>query len=215
MLSPIGRDPVALALETVIANGAGGEALRTAQIPASELAFLSEAVDRFDLASAEMQVDLVSQEPPDENGFRLLSFGNPRFWLVDHDGSGFTQRELSYGQKRLLSFLDYLAGNPYACVVDELVNGLHHEWIEACVEELAKRQSFLASQNPLLLDHLQFASAEEAQQSFICCTRERNEKKRAVFRWENMSEEDGGDFYRAYEAGLLHVSEILRMKGLW
>lgn len=184
------------------------------QIPASELAFLSEAVSRFDLASAELRLELLRQMPATETYEERFTFGKPSFYFVDHDGSGFTQDRLSYGQKRLLSFLYYLACNPDICVADELVNGLHHEWIAACVEDLGKRQTFLASQNPLLLDHLQFSSAEEARQSFICCTRERTDKK-TTLHWENMSEDDASAFYRAYDAGLQHVGDILRTHGLW
>ena len=62
---------------------------------------------------------------------------------------------LSYGQKRLLSFYWYLAVRADQPVVaDELANGLHYEWIDACVNELSERQSFLATQNPLLMDYL-------------------------------------------------------------
>jgi ABC-type molybdenum transport system ATPase subunit/photorepair protein PhrA len=121
---------------------------------------------------------------------------------------------LSWGQKRILSFLYYAAANPDILVVDELVNGLHHEWISACLKEMEGRQCFLTSQNPLLLDHLTFSSAEEVRQTFIQCRREKGEH-RSQLRWQHMDEASAEAFFRAYKVGIQHVGEILRTKGLW
>lgn len=145
---------------------------------------------------------------------RLASFGDIRFIFKLKDGSVIRHKLLSYGQKRLLAFLYYLECNPSIIIADELLNGLHHEWIQLCLDAIGSRQAFLTSQNPLLLDYLSFDSAEKAERCFIQCSTEEIDG-RDVMHWANMSPEDAGRFYRGYQAGIQHVSEILRTKGLW
>lgn len=147
-------------------------------------------------------------------GSTLYKLTNQLFRFKKRDGSIIHHDFLSYGQKRMLSLLVYLEGNPAFVVIDEITNGLHHEWIEFCMEELEKRQSFLASQSPLLLDYLWFESAEEARRSFFLCEKHEGSEKESLV-WRQMSEEEAEDFYTSFEAGLQHVSEVLRTKGLW
>ena len=52
-------------------------------------------------------------------------------------------------------------------IADELVNGLHHSWIEECIQAIGDRQTFLTSQNPLLLDYLSFASPEDVKRTSV------------------------------------------------
>jgi hypothetical protein len=144
----------------------------------------------------------------------IIDFGNMRFDFTRQDRSIINHTLLSYGQKRLLSFYYYLACSPACVVADELVNGMHHEWIEACLEDLGARQSFLTSQNPLLLDYLGFESAEEVRSSFVLC-RSEQQGDREQLHWENMTAEDAEGFFSAYQVGIQHVSEILRTRGLW
>ncbi|MFY0581831.1 AAA family ATPase [Cystobacter fuscus] len=120
---------------------------------------------------------------------------------------------LSYGQKRLLAFYYYLATYPTSVVADELVNGMHHEWIEACLEDLGERQAFLTSQNPLLLDYLSFESADEVRSSFVLCRTEFHQGREQLV-WENMTVEDAEGFFKAYQVAIQHVSELLRTRGL-
>jgi hypothetical protein len=117
-------------------------------------------------------------------------------------------------QKRLLSFLYYSACNPDIVIADELVNGLHYEWIEACLEEIQDRQSFLTSQNPILLDMLPIESAEDVRRSFILCSNEVHDGCGQMV-WKTMSEQRAEGFFRAYETQALQVSEILRTNDLW
>jgi hypothetical protein len=130
------------------------------------------------------------------------------------DGTIISHKHLSYGQKRLLSFLYYAACNPDIVIADELVNGLHYEWIEACLEEIQDRQSFLTSQNPILLDMLPFESADEVKRSFILCANEVRDGRGQMV-WKTMSEQSADVFFRAYETQALRVSEILRFNDLW
>jgi hypothetical protein len=91
---------------------------------------------------------------------------------------------------------------------------MHHEWIDACLEELGDRQAFLTSQNPLLLDYLSFESAEEVRSSFVLCRTElQGDHEQMV--WENMTAEDSEGFFNAYQVAIQHVSELLRTRGLW
>ena len=159
-----------------------------------------------------MTLSLEKEEATERGGTTMYS--DFEFQLTMDDGTVLRHDWLSYGQKRLLSFLYYAAANPDIIIADELVNGLHHEWIDACLEEVKDRQCFLTSQNPLLLDYLSFDSVESVKRSFILCDRKKN-GKRAQLVWGNMPEDAATSFFRAYKAGVQHVSEILRTKGLW
>jgi hypothetical protein len=63
-----------------------------------------------------------------------LDFGDLRSVFRRRDASLISHERLSFGQKRLLAFLYYLEANPSVVVADELVDGLHHRWIEKCIE---------------------------------------------------------------------------------
>src|SRR5262249_16244371 len=116
------------------------------------------------------------------------------------------------GQMRLLSYLYYLECNPHIGVADELVNGMHHEWIEHClISAIADRQMFYTSQNPLLLDFLEFRSESEVSERLVTCKWE----ERDGFIWENLEPRVGREFFRLYKAGIQHVSDILRTRGWW
>ena len=151
--------------------------------------------------------------------FESYQFRGLTFWFTKHDGSTYRHEQLSYGQKRLLAFFYYLELNPHIAIADELVNGLHHGWIKACMDQLATRQSFLTSQNPLLLDFMSFRSVKDAKSSFIVCrqveSKTNDGRTVSKFSWENLSKEEAQGFYDAYKVGIEHVGEILRMRGLW
>lgn len=187
----------------------GQEELRFAS---EDLSFLNDAVALMKFRSAELRLSRLKKEVRGQSE-RLL-YGEFKFYFTDEDGSQISHDFLSYGQKRLLAFFYYLAANEQMVIADELVNGMHHEWIEACRDALGERQAFLTSQNPLLLDYLPFESAAEAQRTFILCSCavEQGQKR---LRWRNIAEADAADFFRAYQAGVQHVSAILRTKGLW
>jgi len=120
---------------------------------------------------------------------------------------------LSYGEKRLLSFLWYLACSSGFVIADELVNGFHYDWITRCVELLGGSQAFLTSQNPLLLDSLPIESVEYAQRCFI--TFSRGPETDGKMRWSNLSTDEAVSFYRAYARETQYVHEILRGQRLW
>jgi energy-coupling factor transporter ATP-binding protein EcfA2 len=180
----------------------------------NDLPFLSKSVALLDLRSALAKCELTGRQVEDRLGEDISEFGNLKFWFTQADGSVFQDQHLSYGQKRLLAFLYYIDCNPSFVVADELVNGLHHAWIEECVTAIGDRQAFLTSQNPLLLDYLSFDSIEQVKETFILC-RPRNDGSRKRMIWRNMTDDEADMFYRAYKVGIEHVGEILRTRGLW
>lgn len=142
------------------------------------------------------------------------SFGKASFLIQLKNGDLITQELLSFGQRRLLAFLYYAACNPDTLIVDELTNGLHHEWIEACVDELEKRQSFVATQNPLLIDYLPVASSQDAETAFLQCRLVEKDGKQWMD-WRNTTPDEAERFWKSYETGVQFISEILRTEGLW
>ncbi|EPX61195.1 hypothetical protein D187_000978 [Cystobacter fuscus DSM 2262] len=173
--------------------------------------FLHRLVELLGFKSAQVRLQRTGRSPAP---FARLEFGNLQFYFTRRDGSIINHSLLSYGQKRLLAFFYYLATYSTCVVADELVNGMHHEWIEACLEDLGERQAFLTSQNPLLLDYLSFESAEEVRSSFVLCRTEFHEGREQLV-WENMTAEDAEGFFKAYQVAIQHVSELLRTRGLW
>ncbi|MBX3467410.1 MAG: AAA family ATPase [Planctomycetes bacterium] len=146
--------------------------------------------------------------------------GNRRFTrfafrLVRHDGSALSHEHLSYGQKRMLALLYYMACNPQVLIADEVVNGLHHEWIAAVMERIRDRQAFLTSQNPLLFDYLSVDSAERAGRMFVLCSAEQDERGKTTVTWRNMDPEEAARFHEDLAAGVEYPSEVLLRRGLW
>ncbi|AGP38109.1 AAA family ATPase [Sorangium cellulosum] len=179
-----------------------------------QIAFLSESVRLLGLRSATAKVELIGKTVHHSPPLEQLEFGNLKFWFTRRDGSIFQDQHLSYGQKRLLAFLYYLDANPSFVIADELVNGLHHAWIEECMTAIGDRQAFLTSQNPLLLDYLTFESAEQVKESFILCRNQADGDRERMI-WRNMTDDEADMFYSAYQVGIEHVGEILRTRGLW
>jgi energy-coupling factor transporter ATP-binding protein EcfA2 len=180
----------------------------------TDLGFLQKTVVTMGFKDAVMLMRRRSKVVHQSSGNQMVSYTGFEFNFTLRDEQIVTHADLSYGQKRLLSFLYYAAANPDIIIADELVNGLHYEWIEACLKEIQHRQSILTSQNPILLDMLPFESAGEVKQSFILCSREVRDG-RDLMVWKNMSDDSAAAFFRAYETQALQVSEILRTQELW
>jgi len=131
------------------------------------------------------------------------------------NGITLDQDRLSYGQKRLLTFFYYLTVHDTFVIADELVNGLHHQWIAACMDAIGERQAFLTSQNPLLFDYIpDFESAAQLQSCFITCKTEVVDGAEEIV-WQNMSEDDADRMFESYRAEIQPLGEILITRGLW
>jgi energy-coupling factor transporter ATP-binding protein EcfA2 len=170
--------------------------------------FLDRAARTMGYQRAHGRIDVESKTTGATTETRLT---NLRFGFSSGQDS-FTHTSLSYGEKRLLAFFAISDACPDIVIADELVNGLHHEWIKACIEELGQRQAFLTSQNPLLLDYLEFESASDVQKGFVLCERSAD---RSQLLWRNPSDEEAAEFFAAYTTGIQTVSEILVSKGFW
>lgn len=192
------------------ANHAFGASERTRiDVPAEKLPFLQDFRRACGMSSAEMLLLATGNaKGPKRDG---VGFEIHLCLFYDPTGLNYPHTMLSYGQKRFLAFLYYLEANAEIVIADELVNGLHHAWINLCMEKLEQRQSFLTSQNPLLLDYLHFESAEEVRATFILTSRDSEGR----FVWRNMDEGQAQRFYEAYKVGFESVNEILRAEGLW
>lgn len=179
-----------------------------------ELPFLALAVEVFGYQAAEMSSNLVDKQTRGEGD--ILTFGRLTILFTRRDGSIINHNQLSYGQKRMLAFFWYLSANPHLIIVDELVNGLHHAWIERAIEQIGERQAIMTSQNPLLLDYLSFESVDEVRKRFVLCRSRIDEATgREQLIWRNPTEDEAASVFSAYQAGIQHVGEILRDKGLW
>ncbi len=148
---------------------------------------------------------------PLESYFRVEGF---TFEVTRIEGQIVPHDKLSYGQKRLLAFFYYLAMNSMIVIADELVNGLHHRWIDACMKAIGERQAFLTSQNPLLFEYVEFDSIEQVQARFITCKSELVDGAEQLV-WQNMPRDDAERFYRGYEADIEGIGDILINRGLW
>lgn len=195
--------PDALSLDLL--QGAGTRPSRERlRLDSTSSAFLATLAKELGFESATLICDLIEGRPD------LDRYGNLRLLFTDAFGQTITHQLLSYGQKRLLSALWYFEARRGLLACDELVNGLHHEWIARALERISGRQALLTSQNPLLLDYLSFDSAEEVRRSFVVC-----ERSGAELVWRNFSQEEADDFFGAYRVGIQRVSDILIMRGLW
>jgi energy-coupling factor transporter ATP-binding protein EcfA2 len=176
----------------------------------TELQFLKNTIQFLDFESAEAIVEL--KDTTKHTQVDIMRLGNLRFYFTHRGGWKISEKMLSYGQKRMLAFMHYLDTAKSVVIADELVNGLHHRWIRACFEALGQRQVFLTSQNPLLLDYLNFQSPKDVRSTFVLCSWEKDPERMA---WENMTQEAAEDFFASYKVGFQQVGELLQSKGLW
>ena len=149
-------------------------------------------------------------------GRRELTYKGCDLWARWTPQSASRHTEWSFGQKRMAAYCFYAACVPEGVILaDELTNGLHHRMVETCMNILGERQGIFATQNPLLLDHMWFESADHMRRSFILCEVLLGEDGSRTWIWRNPTEDEAESFYRAYQVDTQHVSEILRSKGLW
>jgi ABC-type lipoprotein export system ATPase subunit len=199
--------PMAGQLSSVLAKGVNlqSEMLGTSS---EHVEFLAEAAVLVGAEKVETRMQRKGLRSVSSH--HVATFGDQDFSI--HQGGSVTYfDQFSYGQKRLIAILHHLAANPEIVVADEITNGLHHEWIEFIVKKLVGRQSFLTSQNPVLLDFLTFTSVEETKNRMIRC--EHGDSGELI--WRNLTDEEANDFFISYQTGMQHVGEIMLTQGLW
>ncbi|MDI1429382.1 AAA family ATPase [Polyangium sorediatum] len=213
------RQKVSRALMTALSEESKGQwskwrEPKSFRFSTEHLPFLFEMIRLAGLKDGWLDLRLLMTHKNVAESVMYQGFGDMEFWFERQDGSRVRADKLSHGQKRLLAFLYYLDCNPHIVIADELTNSLHHAWITACLQAIGDRQAFLANQDPLLLDELEFSSAEDVKRAFILCRCDTSSGKERLI-WSNMSDYDAERFFEAYNVGLQHVSEILRDKNLW
>jgi hypothetical protein len=174
-----------------------------------EFLIKAAAVMGYDSATARFDLEVKSSGGSSESKLTNLRF----LFKVGKDQ--LTNGSLSYGEKRLVAFFAMSEASPEILIADELVNGLHHEWIRACLTEIGERQAILTSQNPLLLDDVEFADAADVRRGVVLCEKVKAEDGLTELVWRNPTGDEAGEFFAAYETGLKSVSEVLISKGFW
>jgi energy-coupling factor transporter ATP-binding protein EcfA2 len=145
------------------------------------------------------------------------SYSSPSFQFFRNGKAVRRHDQLSFGQQRLFSFAWYLACNPDVAIADELVNGLHSEWIDWCVEAMRDRQCFLTSQNPLLVDAVPFATEEDIRRGIILCSAEPDPSgEGSVLSWRQLDDREVEILSRALQDTRLDLlSDLLHALDLW
>lgn len=179
---------------------------------ALERSFLSRFVSLAGMESGKLRVEVLEKRSF-ENGGRV-GFGGFSFHFVRRDGRELTQADLGFGQKRLLSLLYYLDVNEDFAILDEPANGLHPRWVEESLRELAGRQVFLATQNPLPLEHPVFASEEELRSALIRCAPVPHEGHERMG-WAHPTRQLAAQLFDAHRGGSRPLGALLREHDVW
>jgi energy-coupling factor transporter ATP-binding protein EcfA2 len=183
----------------------GGEEPDKISLSHDDYPVLRELAKVMDLEALTLRLFRGAESP------KKVTYQSLTFYCRRRDGTVDTNSELSYGERRLIALWWYLAANPDIAVVDEMVNGLHHSWIDAVMSKISDRQSFLTSQNPLLMDYVGFDSVDDVQRTFLVCPGPSSTGLVA----RNLTKPEAENFFAAHRIGIQHVSEILRDLGLW
>jgi energy-coupling factor transporter ATP-binding protein EcfA2 len=177
------------------------------ELDAKTLSFLDEFRELTGFRSTNLLFQVLRSDG------QVATYGPPDLHVTTRDGTTLHHTYLSYGQKRLFAFLFHRALSDDIFIADELVNGLHHVWLRWCIESLSDHQTFLTSQNPLLLDYLTFDTVEDVQRKLVIC--EISTELGEAWTWTQLAEEEAESFLSAYDVGIQHVSELLRTRGIW
>ncbi len=161
--------------------------------------------------------DAKSYFGPGASTERGWTYSAPSFQFFLHGKAVRRHDQLSFGQQRLFSFAWYLACNPDVVIADELVNGLHSEWIDWCVEAIGDRQCFLTSQNPILVDAISFDSEEDLRRGIILCESTQDaEREMSELSWRQLDDHESELIARAFQKSRLDLlSDLLRALNMW
>jgi energy-coupling factor transporter ATP-binding protein EcfA2 len=162
---------------------------------------------------SDVEVELRYRRPTEGQGLGGALFDSPELYLFKGDVR-VRATDLSFGEKRVLSFMAYLNANPHIVIADELMNGLHHSLGLALLDEIGDRQAFLATHEPVLMDAVDFESADELRRSLILCRRN-PDPKGPPFVWTQLSPEEAAEVFPYYPKSLMHGSQILKHWELW
>jgi energy-coupling factor transporter ATP-binding protein EcfA2 len=204
----LGRPLWEVSAESALADPTLPARLSGAQLGISQ-AFLDA------LGATEVFADLGLPEIRRTEDETSVSFSQLNLWMKRPNGEVLRHTSWSWGQQRLVAFALYLAANHRYVVADELVNGMHHEWIELCLREIGDRQCFITSQNPILVDFVPLTSVQQIERAFVLCDVAERRDGRTARTWRNMNEREAQTLFDARSVGLQSTSEIMRFHGWW
>lgn len=150
------------------------------------------------------KVGLSTPEKLECNGFEVR--------LKFTSGAEYVDSGLTFGQRRFLMIALLLLFRPsFPAVIDEVDNGLHPRLVEAVLRLLPARQSFLASHNKLVLDYINYEDTEDIRRKIHICRRALGGDQTVAA----IDEATAQEVHEKLSVGIMHVSDILRMEGLW
>lgn len=167
------------------------------------------------LGMRQITLDFRLSAGPIQGNAQPFTYTLSGLFIKKHDGTVLNSfNQLSHGQKRLFGLLWYLGCSPDVLIADELSNGMHWQMVDRVIDAIGERQCFLAMQDPALLDHMEFESAEDVARAFVSCATAMVDG-REQWTWRSFTAEEAEDFYASYKKGWRQVNEILRARGLW
>lgn len=180
-------------------------------ITEQDLPWLAQVRQDLDAQAVELKPKL-KQSQPIKGGGQEIQFSGADIYITFAPQLKVHHSLLSFGQKRMISLRYYLSMVQSApAIIDELSNGLHHAWTTSILEGLENQQSFLATQNPLVMDGVWWESATEAGQGILLCTRSPEHQ----WHWRQLDEEESLRFYEAWRSGVQHIHEVLKTERWW
>jgi ABC-type lipoprotein export system ATPase subunit len=193
------------------ADGAEQRRAKTIQVMAVPAVFKAAALLGY---AADVEVEFSYREPISGQGASGARFDRPEMYFFKADVR-VRDSALSFGEKRTISFMVYLNANPQIIIADELMNGLHHSLGVALLNEIGDRQAFLATHEPVLMDEVDFESADELRRSLLLCRRN-PDPKGPPFVWSQIDETKAARIFHQYDvASIKHGHELLQDWGIW
>lgn len=127
-------------------------------------------------------------------------------------GAEYTDNGLTFGQRRFLLMALLLLFRPsYPALIDEIDNGLHPRLVEAVLNLMSGRQSFLTSHNKLVIDYINYDSADDIRRKIHICRRDATGRQTV----DALSETAAQEVYEKVAVGIMHPSDVLLNEGLW
>jgi hypothetical protein len=127
-------------------------------------------------------------------------------------GAEYTDSGLTFGQRRFLLMALLLIFRPsFPAFIDEIDNGLHPRLVEAALNLLSERQSFFTSHNKIVVDYINYDSADDIRRKIHICRRDATGRQTV----DTISESHAQEVYEKVAVGIMHPSDVLLVEGLW
>ena len=127
-------------------------------------------------------------------------------------GAEYGDSGLTFGQRRFLMMGLLLLFRPnFPVLIDEIDNGLHPRLVEAVLALLPGRQAFLASHNKIVVDYVNYDSAEDICRKIHLCRRADDGKQNVA----TLDESTAQEVFEKISIGIMHPSDVLLFEGIW